>query len=573
MTLKMNDSEETGKLVDSVYKNILDKFGPGARQLITAGKAYLKALHGASTAGKQYMEALTRLAQQAQQGTWGATNDIGLTLMQFAEVDREIHAQHLNILKAFYVDVLVPLETSLEKDTKVIQGEQKKFQQQFRTRQENYQKAVGVVKKQKKKTRTSRSSSNLEKELKNMQYLEDEKNKLHNFCDESLRQALTQERKRYGFVLERQCSLAKHYLAFYTKGENLLCNHLHEWQDISRTRDSLPEHIQVMFPPSDPSVVVVSNGLYDLQSRMNSAGIHDGPNHEDAISMTLRKAQSMDASSMDLRSLSEAIDPPDRIIPGPMTSTMTRAKSDFNLSSSHQSLAAEFLVDAPRSRKVSRDGSRRPLAKALYSYLSSGEHQLSFHEGDVLALIGERNKGWQYGENQRTRRSGWFPVAYVVLLGEEEDDHTPTRTLPTSTSWVQPSSATSRRNWGSASPSDVHSISPPPPPPPPMPPTAVPEHHPHSDAMSSPIYTPEGKRRMMHRSLTSPAPLRVPNTPAGRASTSLHSSNDSGFCNDTIPPPQPEVDYNDDDVLRNNVFATVKLRKTKTNDRSAPKIS
>lgn len=30
----------------SLLQNILDKFNPGARQLINAGKAYLKALHG-----------------------------------------------------------------------------------------------------------------------------------------------------------------------------------------------------------------------------------------------------------------------------------------------------------------------------------------------------------------------------------------------------------------------------------------------------------------------------------------------------------------------------------------------
>jgi len=29
-----------------LLQNILDKFNPGARQLINAGKAYLKALHG-----------------------------------------------------------------------------------------------------------------------------------------------------------------------------------------------------------------------------------------------------------------------------------------------------------------------------------------------------------------------------------------------------------------------------------------------------------------------------------------------------------------------------------------------
>lgn len=34
-------------ITDSLsFQNILDKFNPGARQLISAGKAYLKALHG-----------------------------------------------------------------------------------------------------------------------------------------------------------------------------------------------------------------------------------------------------------------------------------------------------------------------------------------------------------------------------------------------------------------------------------------------------------------------------------------------------------------------------------------------
>ncbi|GLH06793.1 Uncharacterized protein GBIM_12239, partial [Gryllus bimaculatus] len=59
--------------------------------------------------------------------------------------------------------------------------------------------------------------------------------------------------------------------------------------------------------------------------------------------------------------------------------------------------------------------------------------------------------------------------------------------------------------------------------------------------------------------------------PGAAGSPSLHSSNDSGFSNET--PPQPEVDYSDDDSVRTNVFATVKLRKTATNDRSAPFIS
>lgn len=58
------------------------------------------------------------------------------------------------------------------------------------------------------------------------------------------------------------------------------------------------------------------------------------------------------------------------------------------------------------------------LARALYAYLSSGENQLSFLEGDLISLIGERNKGWQFGENLRTQASGWFPLAYTEILDD-----------------------------------------------------------------------------------------------------------------------------------------------------------
>lgn len=62
----------------------------------------------------------------------------------------------------------------------------------------------------------------------------------------------------------------------------------------------------------------------------------------------------------------------------------------------------------------------RPVVRALYSYLASGENQLTFHEYDRIALVGERAKGWQFGENLRTQLFGWFPVAYTE---NELEDH------------------------------------------------------------------------------------------------------------------------------------------------------
>ncbi|XP_013788615.1 brain-specific angiogenesis inhibitor 1-associated protein 2-like, partial [Limulus polyphemus] len=392
--------------------NILDRFNPCARQLITAGKSYLKALHGSVEASKAYIDTIRKLGRQAQFGTWGGYTDIGTALMQLVDVQKEMQNQQLNIvIKSFYVDLLVPLETNLEKDTKVVLSEQKKFQHSYKNHHEAYLKAAASVKKHKKKNRSSRGS-NLDKEIKHIHALEEEKLQLEGFCDTSLKQAITQERRRYGFVLERQCSLMKHYLAFHQKGQTLLQHYLTEWQEVVNTREKLPKSIEKMFS-SDIDVEIgneyaCSNILIRFQA-----------DQEDRMSCTsrtsrLRKTRSIDSSCLDIRELHD----------DPYPTPLSRTKSDVNLTSSSASLHNNDYGSPQSSRRLlgTEDiQSGRQEVQAIYSYLSSGEHQLSFHEGDILVLIGQRNKGWQYGENLRNHRCGWFPVAYTTPVCDRSD--------------------------------------------------------------------------------------------------------------------------------------------------------
>ena len=62
----------------------------------------------------------------------------------------------------------------------------------------------------------------------------------------AVRQAIIQERKRYGFVLERQTSLSKHFLAHYGKGAALLEKHLDGWQETSKSREELPSSVEFL---------------------------------------------------------------------------------------------------------------------------------------------------------------------------------------------------------------------------------------------------------------------------------------------------------------------------------------
>nr|CAH7750699.1 unnamed protein product [Callosobruchus chinensis] len=411
----MMEAEEIIKVVNGIYKNILENFNPGARQMISAGKAYLKALHDAAAASRIYVDAIGKLAQQAQQGTWGGSTDIGSALMRIVEVYKEIQEQEVNILKAFYVDLLVPLETNLEKDTKVIQSERKRFVQQHKQRLDTYIKTTALMKKQRKKVRGSgKSELAMDKELKNMKLLEIEKSKLDLFYEQSLKNAMTQERRRYGFVLERQCSLSKHYMSYYTYGMEAFSKNIDQWSEVAKTREILPKSGENLFSRLGQMTSWQEGGGGggdDLYSNPRSANFD-----EDSMSMNsqLRKTKSVDASCLDIRSMDDA---------GSPVSTLYRARSEYNLKSSAHSPTQESSSSAYHSKSSSTDRqSHTPwhaqIVRAMYAYLSSGENQLSFHEGDLVALIGERNKGWQFGENLRTQCTGWFPLAYTEIMNE-----------------------------------------------------------------------------------------------------------------------------------------------------------
>lgn len=72
-------------------------------------------------------------------------------------------------------------------------------------------------------------------------------------------QAIGQERKRYGFVLERQTSLSKHFLAHYGKGAALIEKHLDGWQETSRAREDIPECVEFLLGNQNVSSVQFFN--------------------------------------------------------------------------------------------------------------------------------------------------------------------------------------------------------------------------------------------------------------------------------------------------------------------------
>lgn len=193
-------------------------------------------------------------------------------------------------------------------------------------------------------------------------------------CDHlTPRQSLINHHSRYGFVLERCVqSLAKHWSQYFEVGHSSIQSNMAWWNETAETREMLPTNPPANRPkkPSEPRDL--RSSVYDEHGSVKSA---------------MRKSQSINASTGSLR---DAVN-------NTYQMSRPRAMSEHSLASS-----------PPQNNNLNA-----AVVTALYAYLSSGENQLSFLEGDKIILIGEKTQGWQFGENMRTSAFGWFPISYV----------------------------------------------------------------------------------------------------------------------------------------------------------------
>ncbi|XP_051989137.1 brain-specific angiogenesis inhibitor 1-associated protein 2-like protein 2 isoform X2 [Xyrauchen texanus] len=186
-------------------------------------------------------------------------------------------------------------------------------------------------------------------------------------------------------------------------------------------------------------------------------------------------------------------------------------------------------AEQPLGRVPSRGPSPQPSRSSSISGLAGGRVMralvphppaanstlLPFSQGETITLlVQEPRNGWLYGRSESSERPGWFPAAYVGPMDEPPG--------PSVSSSLRSSSSMS--NLLVLPVSSSHYVAPTPPPPPPPPPSSI------KTSESRPITpTPSENRRQ---------------------------------------------DNNGPELFPRgtNPFATVKLKPTKTNDKSAPRI-
>ncbi|XP_016818951.1 brain-specific angiogenesis inhibitor 1-associated protein 2 isoform X4 [Cricetulus griseus] len=386
------------------FQTIMEQFNPSLRNFIAMGKNYEKALAGVTFAAKGYFDALVKMGELASESQ--GSKELGDVLFQMAEVHRQIQNQLEEMLKSFHNELLTQLEQKVELDSRYLSAALKKYQAEQRSKGDALDKCQAELKKLRKKSQGSKNPQKYsDKELQYIDAISNKQGELENYVSDGYKTALTEERRRFCFLVEKQCAVAKNSAAYHSKGKELLAQKLPVWQQACADPNKIPDRaVQLM------QQIASSNGSIlpsTLSASKSNLVISDPIPGAKPLPVPPELAPFVGSQSKLSDSYSNTL--PVRKSVTPKNSYATTENKTLPRSSS---MAAG----------LERNGRMR--VKAIFSH-AAGDNStlLSFKEGDLITLlVPEARDGWHYGESEKTKMRGWFPFSYTRVLDSDGSD-------------------------------------------------------------------------------------------------------------------------------------------------------
>ncbi|ELW68219.1 Brain-specific angiogenesis inhibitor 1-associated protein 2 [Tupaia chinensis] len=390
-----------------------------------------------------------RHRQRGQEKTL-AYDQSGDVLFQMAEVHRQIQSQLEEMLKSFHNELLTQLEQKVELDSRylsgtvvvhlagptipgagrgawplhahghgaaVVCGSQaalKKYQTEQRNKGDALDKCQAELKKLRKKSQGSKNPQKYsDKELQYIDAISSKQGELEGYVSDGYRTALTEERRRFCFLVEKQCAVAKSSAAYHCKAAGSNGTILPGALSASKSNLVISDPIPGAKPLPVPPELAPFVGRMSAQESAPIVNGVAGPDGEDYNPWADRKA-AQPKSLPPPQSQSKLSDSYSNTLP------VRKSVAPKN------SYATTENKTLPRSSSMAagleRNGRMR--VKAIFSH-AAGDNStlLSFKEGDLITLlVPEARDGWHYGESEKTKMRGWFPFSYTRVLDGDGSD-------------------------------------------------------------------------------------------------------------------------------------------------------
>ncbi|XP_074900281.1 BAR/IMD domain-containing adapter protein 2 isoform X6 [Buteo buteo] len=567
----MSRSEEVHRLTENVYKTIMEQFNPSLRNFISMGKTYEKALASMTYAAKGYFDALVKMGELASESQ--GSKELGDVLFQMAEVHRQIQNQLEEMLKSFHNELLTQLEQKVELDSRYLSAALKKYQTEQRSKGDSLDKCQAELKKLRKKSQGSKNPQKYsDKELQYIEAISNKQGELENYVSDGYKTALTEERRRFCFLVEKQCAVAKSAITYHAKGKEMLTQKLPLWQQSCSDPNKIPDRaIQLMqqmaassngtIMPSPLSTsksnLIISDpipGAKPLPVPPELAPFVGRMSAQEAMPV-MNGVSGPDSDGYNHWSEMKPAQPKSLSPPQPQKQLSDSYSNTLPVRKNvppKNSYASAENKTLPRSSSMAAGLERngRTRVQAIFSH-AAGDNStlLSFKEGDLITLlVPEARDGWHYGESEKTKMRGWFPFSYTRVLDNDGSERVHAS--------LQQGKSSSTGNL-----LDKDDIAIPPP----------------DYGMASQAFPAQGVNTFKQRpySVAVPAFSQDYLMPYGCAIKDYS----SGLCQPPSAHYKPYTrstagldDYGTRSVSR-NPFANVQLKPTVTNDRSAPLIS
>ncbi|KAM3917288.1 BAR/IMD domain-containing adapter protein 2-like 1 isoform 2-T2 [Leptodactylus fuscus] len=504
------DPEAVAKITENTYKNVMDQFNPGLRNLVNLGRNYEKAVSAMVQAGRAYFDGVSRVGDMARASP--VSKDLGQVLLEISNVHKKLNDNLEENFRKFHREIIAELERKTEQDVKYMNATLKRYQTEHKHKIDSLEKSQAELKKLRRKSQGTRNAAKYDmKETEYLNTISARQNEMQKFIAEGCREALLEEKRRFCFLVDKHCSFSNYLNYYHIQSSDLLTSKIPKWQetcsDVSQVPDTVINNMKELKTPETTPI----SGTPEPSPLMDKKALMSG--EYDTISKnTLRMPPA----------------PPSRAQTSPLVDMFNNPAVPTKVTYDRLKSSQESTDDGmlPRSMSVATGLNlmKKPKVRTIFPHAGNGKTLLSFQQGDLITLlIPEERDGWLYGEHEASKLKGWFPSSYTRPV-EENGKESPQ--VPSATPSPAPVRSLSTANL--LEKSDM--------------------------VLPEPDYLETSFRDSPERERPTFTPF-IAKEPAA--------SNGS-------PKPTPNGVMRHPFLSGENPFATVKLRPTVTNDRSAP---
>ncbi|XP_072839085.2 BAR/IMD domain-containing adapter protein 2-like 1 [Pogona vitticeps] len=505
------DPEEVNKLTENTYKNVMEQFNPGLRNLINLGKSYEKAVNAMILAGRAYYDGVAKIGDIAVASP--VSKELGHVLIEISIAQKKLNDSLDESFKKFHKEIISELEKKTELDVKYMNATLKRYQNEHRSKLDSLEKSQAELKKIRRKSQGARNAMKYEhKETEYLETVTSRQSDIQRFIAEGCREALLEEKKRFCFLVDKHCSFAQRMKYYYIESSELLNSKLPGWLETCSDATRVPEKIMTMIeeiktPGSTP---VSGTPLPSPMIERNSVIGNDyGSLHRNSPKVPpAPTGRAFTSPLVDMFNI-----PP--VAPKAPSEKLNHSTDHTDDSTLSRSTSVATGLNIMKRQKV----------KTIFPHTAgSNKTLLSFAQGDIITLlVAEERDGWLYGEHDVTKVKGWFPSSYTKPLEE-----------PSDTIYMAVPSPVPVRSTSSVSLTERCGV-----------------------VLPTPDYLISGQTRASSETRLESSTSTTVKTPVAKPENTVPKPDMNGI----VKPPF---------LSGENPFATVKLRPTVTNDRSAP---